>query len=58
MQGFVDDFVVFVTPVLVIVAAVRRDVLLCTCTQGLVDVAVARRDVSTACALVHIAFAI
>ena len=32
MQGFVNNFVVFVAPVLVIVAAVRRDVLLCAWT--------------------------
>jgi hypothetical protein len=51
MQGFVNNFVVFVAPVLVIVAAVQRDVLSCACAQGLVAVAAMQRDVlSCACA--------
>jgi hypothetical protein len=44
MQGFVDDFIVFVAPVLVVVASVQRDVLLCACAQGLVAVAAMQRD--------------
>ncbi len=45
MRGFVNDFVVFITPVLVIVAAVQRDMLSCACAQGLVAVAAVQRDV-------------